>query len=69
MTGVTHKMVVEAAEMLENRIENGYPIATHETPETIANEIIEQSNPWPDAPHKSCVAAVRVALDAMRNDK
>jgi len=53
---------LNARDMLEARIENGYPISACETPEMIAREMIEQSNPWPGVPFANCVAAVRSAL-------
>ncbi len=55
-------MIRDARDMLEARIENGYPISACETPEMITREMIEQSDPWPGAPFQRCVRAVRAAL-------
>lgn len=56
------QMVRDACDMLEARLENGYPISACETPEMIARDMIEQSDPWPGVMFEKCVAAVRSAL-------
>lgn len=64
-----NQMVRDAKEMILARIENGYPISAVETPEMIAREMIEQSDPWPGAPFQRCARAVKAALIIVRQDQ
>lgn len=53
-----------ARECIRARIENGYPFEDHETAETVALDMREQSDPFRGARYDDMVAGVYTALKA-----
>ena len=55
-------LIATARDAIRNRIENGYPFEEFETAETVALEMIEQSNPFPGVGVEKVKRAVYTAL-------
>jgi hypothetical protein len=53
-----------ARDLIQARMENGYPFEEHETAETVALEMREQNNPFRGATYSDMIAGVHAALKA-----